>query len=512
MGSIVPPVTEIDHVRHYFAHFCPVWCESSLRWEQYSAEEQSCLAYSYNERLKVRRNTDRKLYIVQDFVNFQQYFLGVGAKLVAKDRRLPFFSIPSPRQRNFALEWREVTDVYPQLPCQATLPSYSTGYPIPSGFRNCVLEFEDNSCLLIKESRAIGVRHENTIVSLTHLSKKDLDNCVQYLVYGKSIDTLKVTNQEWIAKVCEDIENRKSGLTESESVHYEEYILNCTIFYNLTINDIKHFIRLRDYTAEDLIDYHRSECGEYAVNVKFGRAETHTKPPYVPKYTSRAQIMAGKSSDLSKTYGVPGYKGAAENDPDYQYPGDPIPPIMSYHTRSVDKNTGRTMIVSTEKTSTSYPSLSVEQPAATQREKVDSISSDSTEFVNYHDEYDSDGESPDRLYGNRTDYVFQVRPASKERPSRHELNKRCQYTHVKRVEGCIKDFGIYTSPNGYDFVIPKEVRVNLHKHPIALPKGLDVETRHFVPDQVFFKKCIDNAAKLKTTINLNKGNPKHDSS
>ena len=151
-------------------------CESRLRWEQYSTEEQSCLAYSYSERVKVCRNTDRKLYIVQDFVNFQQYFLGVGCSLVEKDRRLPLSSIPSPKNRNFAYEWREVTDIFPQLPCQATLPSYSVGYP--SGYRNCVLEFEDDSCLLIKDSRAIGVRYENIVVSLTHLSRRDLDNCV----------------------------------------------------------------------------------------------------------------------------------------------------------------------------------------------------------------------------------------------------------------------------------------------------------------------------------------------
>ena len=45
--------------------------------------------------------TDRKLYIVQDFSNFQQQFLGVGARLVEKDRRLPICSIPSPADRNF---------------------------------------------------------------------------------------------------------------------------------------------------------------------------------------------------------------------------------------------------------------------------------------------------------------------------------------------------------------------------------------------------------------------------
>ena len=80
----------------------------------------------------------------------------------------------------------------------------------------------------------------------------------------------------------------------------------------MTINDIKHFTRLRGYTAEDLIDYHTSACGEYAVDIKFGRADSRTKPPYVPKYSSRAQIMAGKSSNLSQSFGVPSYQGAAE--------------------------------------------------------------------------------------------------------------------------------------------------------------------------------------------------------
>ena len=148
-------------------------------------------------------------------------------------------------------------------------------------------------------------------------------------------------------------------------------MLNCTIYYNLTINDIKHFTRLRGYTAEDLIEYHTSECGEYAIDVKFGRADTRTKPPYVPKYSSRAQIMAGKSSNLSQSYGVPNYQGATEKDPEYKYSGEPIPKIVSYHTRSADR------------TSTSDSTLSVEQPAANQREKVDSFSSDSTEMWPY---------------------------------------------------------------------------------------------------------------------------------
>ena len=111
---------------------------------------------------------------MQDFVNFQQHFLGLGCSLVDKDRRLPSSSIPSPKCRNFAHDWRAVTDVFPQLPCQATLPSYSTGYPIELGCKNCVLEFDDNSCLLIKDSSAIGVRYENIVVCLTPLSKEDI--------------------------------------------------------------------------------------------------------------------------------------------------------------------------------------------------------------------------------------------------------------------------------------------------------------------------------------------------
>ncbi len=69
-------------------------CGSKAVWEQYTVAEQSCLAYSYNERVKVCRNTDKRFYIVQDFNNFQQHFLGVGARLVEKDRRLPTCSIP----------------------------------------------------------------------------------------------------------------------------------------------------------------------------------------------------------------------------------------------------------------------------------------------------------------------------------------------------------------------------------------------------------------------------------
>ncbi len=91
----------------------------------------------------------------------------------------------------------------------------------------------------------------------------------------------------------------------------------------------------------------------------------------------------------------------------------------------------------------------------------------------------------------------------------HGLNKRCEFTHVEGVKGCIKDFGIYTSPIGYDFVVPKEVRINLSKHPITVPKELDVEKWYHVPDPIFIKKCIEDAAKLKTTINLNKENPNY---
>ena len=444
-------------------------CASSLRWERYSAEEQSSLAYSYNERLKVCRNTDRKLYIVQDFVNFQQYFLGVGAKLVDKDRKLPLGSIPPPKHRNFAYEWREVTDVYPQLPCQATLPSYSTGYPTESGYRNCVLEFEDNSCLLIKESRAIGVRYENIVVCLTHLSKKDLDNCVQYLVYGKLIDRIVVNNSEWLAKVCDDIENRGFGLSETETVKWERYILDCTIFYNLTVNDLKHFTRLSNFTAEDLYSYHMSDCGLYAADVKFGRvlagADNISKPPYVPDYTARAYVMAGKGPDLSKTFGVPGYQGVRDNDLDYKYSGEKIDTVASYHTRSASRNAERTMSVSTEQPSASYSPLSVEQPEVIHRKKTDSLSSsDSTGNWMQEDDDSLDCESPNRLHGNKSEYRFQVRPASKENPVIHVLNKRCVFTHVKGVKGCLKDFGIYTSINGYDFVLPREVRVNLSKH------------------------------------------------
>ena len=65
-------------------------CGSKVLWDRYSVDEQSCLAYSYGERVKVSRNTDRKLFIAQDFVNFQQYFLGLDSSLVVKDRRLPF--------------------------------------------------------------------------------------------------------------------------------------------------------------------------------------------------------------------------------------------------------------------------------------------------------------------------------------------------------------------------------------------------------------------------------------
>ena len=58
-------------------------CGSQKLWNRYSANEQSCLAYSYGERLKVARNTDRKLFIAEDFVNFQQHFLGLDCSLVS---------------------------------------------------------------------------------------------------------------------------------------------------------------------------------------------------------------------------------------------------------------------------------------------------------------------------------------------------------------------------------------------------------------------------------------------
>ncbi len=156
-----------------------------------------------------------------------------------KDRRLPLSSIPAPKNRNFAHEWREVTDIFPQLPCQATLPSYSSGYPTESGCRNCVLEFSDNSCLLIRNGRAIGVRFQNIVVCLTQLSKEDIGNCVKYLIYGELIDRTVVSNPDWIGHVCADIENRSFGLTEGETVQYEQYFV-CKILYYIKYIELKN--------------------------------------------------------------------------------------------------------------------------------------------------------------------------------------------------------------------------------------------------------------------------------
>ncbi len=212
-------------------------CGSKVIWDSYSTQEQSCLAYSYGERLKVCRNTDKQLFIAQDFVNFQQYFLGLDCSLVKKDRRLPLSSIPAPRERKFSHEWREVTDTFPQLPCLATLPSYSSGYPTDLGCTDCILEFSDNSCLLIRNSRAIGVKCQDIVISLSHLSREDIDNCITYLVYGEPTYKTVVSNADWIGHVCADIQNRCFGLTERETVQYEQYVLDCTIYYNLRVNN-----------------------------------------------------------------------------------------------------------------------------------------------------------------------------------------------------------------------------------------------------------------------------------
>ena len=59
-------------------------CASDKVWDHYSLAEQSCLAYTYDERVKVSKNTDQKFYIVHDFNNFQRYFLGTGARLWRK--------------------------------------------------------------------------------------------------------------------------------------------------------------------------------------------------------------------------------------------------------------------------------------------------------------------------------------------------------------------------------------------------------------------------------------------
>ena len=160
-------------------------------------------------------------------LNFQQHFLGLDCSLVEKDRRLPFSSIPSPKKRNFAYEWREVTDTLSQLPCLVTLLSFSTGYPTDIGCTNCTLEFSDGSCLLI--SRAIGVKFQDIVICLTKLSKDDIDNCVDYLIYGKEIRKSVASNSDWLNHVCADIHSREFGLTEGETIQYERYVLDCLI-------------------------------------------------------------------------------------------------------------------------------------------------------------------------------------------------------------------------------------------------------------------------------------------
>ncbi len=478
-------------------------CGSKVIWDQYSVQEQSCLAYSYGERLKVCRNTDRKLFIAQDFVNFQQHFLGLECSLVEKDRRLPLSSIPAPRDRKFAYEWREVTDVFPQLPCQATLPSYSSGYPTESGCRDCVLEFSDDSCLLIKDSRAIGVRFQNIVVSLTHLSKEDIDNCITYLIYGGLINRTVVSNPDWIGHVCADIESRCFGLTERETVLFEQYVLDCSIYYSLTVDNLRQFTRLSNLTAEDLHKYQNSECGQYTIAVNYGRHSDLTKPTYVPSYTARAYVMAGKSVDLSKAYGVPGYKGAKEKDPDYRYQGEKVDTIAVYHTRSGGrKSATSTMSVSTEHASTSSSTLPDEQASGSYVENADSVSSDNTWNCMYEDCESSDDESPRRLHSSKAEYTFEIVKASVKKPVTHKLNRHCQFTHVERVRGCLKDFGLYTSVDCRKFVLPAEIRVNLSKHPIFVPDDLDVEKRYDMKDNPFLTKCREDAEKWKTHIKL----------
>ena len=50
---------EVDRAKYAFL------CGSRALWDLYSEPLQSCLVYSYVQRVKVARNTDRKLFIVE---------------------------------------------------------------------------------------------------------------------------------------------------------------------------------------------------------------------------------------------------------------------------------------------------------------------------------------------------------------------------------------------------------------------------------------------------------------
>ena len=56
------------------------------------------------------------------------------------------------------------------------------------------------------------------MICLTKLSKDDIDNCVDYLIYGKEIRKSVVSNADWIGHVCADIHSREIGLTEGETI------------------------------------------------------------------------------------------------------------------------------------------------------------------------------------------------------------------------------------------------------------------------------------------------------
>ncbi len=253
-------------------------------------------------------------------------------------------------------------------------------------------------------------------------------------------------------------------------------------------------------TAEDLDKYQNSDCGQYATAVSYG---CEAKPTYVPSYTERAYVMAGKSLDISKAYGVRSYRGAREKDPSYRYQGEKVDTIASYHTRSGSRKlAANIMSVSPEQTVTSSSTLPDEQASGDHVENAESVSSDNTWNWPNIDYDPSDDDSPGRLHSSQTEYIFEEVNASVEKPAAHKLNAHCDFTHVERVKGCVKDFGLYTSVNGHKFVLPAEVRVNLSKHPISLPKDLDVEKRYDMRDNNFLSKCKLDAEKWKTHLNL----------
>ncbi len=191
-----------------------------------------------------------------------------------------------------------------------------------------------------------------------------------------------------------------------------------------------------------------------------------------------------------------------EYDPDYVYQGEKCDSIAEYHTRSgkSKKTAASTMSVSSEQATSSSSPLPEEQASGSNVEAADSVSSDNT--WNYVNPSDDEDESPGRLHSSQTEYTFKLVNVPPEKPLTHSLNPHCNFVHVEKVEGCVKDFGLYTSASGGKYIIPAEVRINLSKHPINIPDEVDVKRRYDMRDANFLSKCKEDADKWKTHIKL----------